>query len=85
MIYAHGASHGAYAHLGEVACPVALSCGERTDAFGPSFLEADAARLPRSTIEIIPVLGHFGPLQQPAVVATSVIKALKPVSGTPSP
>ncbi len=85
MIYAHGASHGAFAHLGEVTCPVALACGERTDAFGPSFLEADAALLPRSTIEVIPALGHFGPLQQPAAVAASVVQALNPVSGTPSP
>ena len=85
MIYAHGASHGAFAHLDEISCPVALSCGERTDAFGPSFLEADAARLPRSTVEVIPALGHFGPLQDPAVVARSVVRALNPVSGTPSP
>ncbi len=85
MIYAHGASHGAFAHLGEVSCPVALSCGEDTDAFGPSFLEADAARLRRSTVEVIPHLGHFGPLQSPAVVASSVVRALNPVAGTPSP
>jgi pimeloyl-ACP methyl ester carboxylesterase len=85
MIYAHGASHGAFARLGEIDCPVALSCGELTDAFGPSFIEADAAELRRATTEIMPGLGHFGPLQQPAMVAESVVRALNPVSGTPSP
>jgi pimeloyl-ACP methyl ester carboxylesterase len=85
MAYAFGASHGAFARLGEIECPVALACGERTDAFGPSFLEADAARLRRPTIEILPDLGHFGPLQQPTAVATSVVRALNPVSDTPSP
>jgi pimeloyl-ACP methyl ester carboxylesterase len=85
MIYAHGASHGAFARLPEVGCPVALACGERTDAFGPSFLEADASRLPRATVEVIPRLGHFGPLQRPDVVAASVVRSLNPGSDTPSP
>jgi pimeloyl-ACP methyl ester carboxylesterase len=84
MIYAYGASHGAFARLPEIGCPVALACGERTDAFGPSFLEADAAQLPHATVEVIPDLGHFGPLQQPKTVASSVARALNPVSDTPS-
>ncbi len=85
MVYAHGASHGAYAHLPEIGCRVALACGERTDAFGPSYLEADAARLRHSTIEVFPGLGHFGPLQRPDAVAVSVARALNPASDTPSP
>ncbi|MGH9081338.1 MAG: alpha/beta fold hydrolase [Acidimicrobiales bacterium] len=85
MIYAHDASHGAFARLGEVGCPVALACGERTDAFGLSFLEADAARLRHATIEVLRDLGHFGPLQRPGLVSASVAEALKPVSDTPSP
>ncbi len=76
QMYAHGASHGAFGHLGEIACPVTLSCGALTDAFGPSFLEADAAQLRRSTVEVIAGIGHFGPLQQPEVVADSVRRAL---------
>src|SRR5664280_2119612 len=47
-----------------------------TDAFGPTIMEADAARLPRSTVEVLPGIGHFGPLQRPEVVAESVRRAL---------
>ncbi len=84
-IYAYGAAHGAFARLGEVGCPVALACGALTDAFGPSFLAADAERLPHPTIEVLPGLGHFGPLEQPKAVAASVIRALNPDFGTPPP
>jgi pimeloyl-ACP methyl ester carboxylesterase len=39
-------------------------------------MEADAARLPRSTVEVLPGIGHFGPLERPEVVAESVRRAL---------
>ena len=86
-IYARGMSHHAFDHLPEVHCPVTLTCGEQTDSFGPPALEQDAARLPRSRVEVIPGVGHFGPLQQPAVVAESVHRSLSSLStsdGTPS-
>ena len=82
-IYAHGASHGAFEHLDEIGCHVTLCCGEDTDAFGVRFLEADAGRLRRSTVEVTPGVGHFGPLQQPAKVASSVHRALGAGDGTP--
>lgn len=85
MVYAYGASHCVYARLPEIGCRVALACGERTDAFGPSFLEADVARLRDSSIEVLPGLGHFGPLQRPEAVAASVARSLNPVSDTPPP
>ena len=82
-IYAHGASHGAFGHLKEIRCHVTLSCGEETDAFGLPFIEADAAQLSRSTVEVVPDVGHFGPLENPGLVATLVHQALKPGAGTP--
>ncbi len=39
----------------------------------------------RSSIEVLPGLGHFGPLQRPEAVAASVARSLNPVSDTPSP
>jgi pimeloyl-ACP methyl ester carboxylesterase len=84
-IYAHGASHGAFGHLNEIQCPVSLSCGAHTDAFGISFIEADAAQIDRSTVEVVPEVGHFGPLQRPGLVASSVDRALSRDSGTPRP
>jgi pimeloyl-ACP methyl ester carboxylesterase len=82
-VYAHAASHGAFARLSHVECPVTLACGETTDAFGLTFLEADADQLPHPTVEVVPEVGHFGPLQRPAVVAASMARALNPEAGTP--
>jgi pimeloyl-ACP methyl ester carboxylesterase len=75
-VYVHGLDHGAFGHLPEIACPVGLACGADTDAFGPTFLEADAGQLRRSTVEVLPGIGHFGPLQQPTLVADSVLRTL---------
>lgn len=72
QVYAHGFSHTAYAHLDRVSGPVTLACGEDTDAFGPSFLELFAARLARVETTVLPRLGHFGPLEDPAALAVSV-------------
>jgi len=82
-VYAHGLTHDAFVGLGRVACPVTLACGADTDSFGPAFLEADAAQLRDASVEILPGLGHFGPLERPAEVAASVRRALGPVAGTP--
>jgi len=71
-VYAHGASHGAFAHLDRVTCPVALRCGASTDSFGPAILDQVAQRLPSATVGSLPDLGHFGPLERPEIVAGSM-------------
>jgi pimeloyl-ACP methyl ester carboxylesterase len=83
LVYAHGFSHDASARLAEIACPVTLSCGADTDAFGPDFLALFAARLTSPTTVVLPGLGHFGPLEDPAVVAASVRAALVRGGDTP--
>lgn len=75
-VYAHGPSHAAFVHLDRVACAVALACGADTDAFGPDALAADAGRLARATVDVVPGLGHFGPLEAPATVASLVVERL---------
>jgi pimeloyl-ACP methyl ester carboxylesterase len=82
-IYAKGFFHGAFDHLTDVQCPVTLSCGETTDSFGLASLERNAERLPRSRVEILPGIGHFGPFEQPALVAGSVRRSLGTDRGTP--
>ncbi len=82
-IYANGASHGAYGHLHEIGCPVVFSCGELTDAFGRPFVEADAGQVQHGTVEVVPGVGHFGPLEQPGLLASSVLRAWYPAGGTP--
>jgi pimeloyl-ACP methyl ester carboxylesterase len=75
-VYAHGRSHTAFVRLDRVVCAVALACGAATDAFGPDALAADAERLAHSTVDVVPGLGHFGPLEAPAVVAALVVERL---------
>jgi pimeloyl-ACP methyl ester carboxylesterase len=41
-----------------------------------------AARLAHSRVEIVPGIGHFGPLQQPVVVAGSILASVGSGSGT---
>ncbi len=74
-IYAFGASHGAFASLGTVLCPVTLACGARTDSFGPRLLDRMGARLRDARVEVLPRLGHFGPLEDPVAVGRSVARA----------
>ena len=83
QVFAHALSHDAYAHMAEVRCPVTLACGADTDGFGPDALGRFAQRLGRSTVEVFPAMGHFGPLEDPAAVAASVRSRLVPESVTP--
>ena len=76
QVYAHAFSHAAFAHLGEVACPVTLACGAETDALGPQFMTRYAQRLARPSTVALAGLGHFGPLEDPEAVAASVDAAL---------
>lgn len=65
-------AHDAYLHLHEVRCPVMLAAGEGTDAFGPALVQSLAARLPDVNTEVVPGVGHLGPLEDPGAVAASV-------------
>lgn len=75
-VYTMGMAHDAYRNLGSVKCPVTLACGAKTDAIGPAVLEALHQRIPSSTVEVFDDLGHFGPLEDPARVATSLLGSL---------
>jgi pimeloyl-ACP methyl ester carboxylesterase len=80
--FAAAGLHEAFAHLAEVACPVTFCCGETTDAFGERLMRADAAPVPHARVEVLPAMGHFGPLQVPGVVADAVVGALGPGEDT---
>ena len=74
-MYAGTLVHDAFRRLGEVACPVTYACGERTDAMGTAAVEAMAARTPSARAEVLPELGHFGPLQDPRAIAERIAAA----------
>lgn len=76
-MYAHGLSHHAYRDLDRVRCPVALLGGERSSAVPAEVLGAWAARLPDARVRVLPGLGHFAPLEDPAGVARAVADAFE--------
>jgi pimeloyl-ACP methyl ester carboxylesterase len=82
-VYVHGFANGAFAHLSEVRCPTTFAFGGRTDAFGSEVMEADAAQMPRATVESYPDLGHFGPLERPGEVAAGIREARVAPDDTP--
>jgi len=78
--YRMGARHDAFSHLSEIRCPVTVARGH-TKFPGPASLApliADA--LPCATLEEFPDLGHFGPLQDPLLIAAAVRSAVTAAS-----
>ena len=73
--YEMGGTHHAYPRLGEVKCPVALVCGETTDAIGPAALPLLAARLDHATTDVWAEHGHFGCLVDPERTVASIFAA----------
>jgi pimeloyl-ACP methyl ester carboxylesterase len=77
-VYRGGASHGAFAHLDEVQCPVTVARGA-LDVAGPaSFAGPVADALPHGRLEEHPDLGHFGPLEDPDAIAAAIDAAFTP-------
>ena len=74
-VYNNGMRHSAFANLPSVACPVTISCGSSTDAFGPDAIGAMVDRLPHGRAEVLPRLTHFAPLEDPAAIAAGIINA----------
>jgi pimeloyl-ACP methyl ester carboxylesterase len=71
-VYLMGGAHDAFEHLGEVTCPVTVAVGGADDGGPASFAGRIADGLPDGRLVTFTDLGHFGPLEQPAVVAASV-------------
>jgi pimeloyl-ACP methyl ester carboxylesterase len=69
--YEKGGEHGAFDRLDEVTCPVLVTHGG--DGAGPATLAPlIAERLPQAQLLAFGHLGHFGPLEDPAVFAAAV-------------
>ncbi|MCX6510815.1 MAG: alpha/beta hydrolase [Actinobacteria bacterium] len=78
-VYAHGMSHHAFAALHDVRCPVTIAMGVE-DGVPAIFGRPIAEALPHGTIASFPDLAHFGPLEDPATIATSVLEAFSQVN-----
>lgn len=81
LVYEMASAHGGYGRMGEVRCPVLVAGGGDTDAMSPPALTGLVERLPDVRVQVLPGLGHFGPLEDPAAVATSVRAFLTKVAG----
>jgi pimeloyl-ACP methyl ester carboxylesterase len=85
LVYAHGLSHHGFADLEKVRCRVVVTYGEHTDSFGPSLLRPTVERLPNACLHELSGLGHFGPLENPTVVADSILATFTPSAPSTRP
>ena len=73
--FENGGSNDAVARLGEVHCPVTLVYGDAPDSFPPAMADSVASRLPRVELRTAAGLGHLGPLEDPAAIASDIVRA----------
>ncbi|HEX9549185.1 MAG TPA: alpha/beta hydrolase, partial [Acidimicrobiales bacterium] len=70
--------HGAFTRLHRVACAVTVACGGVDAHFGPQAMGLVASQLGgQATTEVLPEVGHLGPMEQPGLVAASIIRAFE--------
>lgn len=81
LVYEMASAHDCFRRLPEVACPVRLACGGATEGFGPEAIAALADRLPQASTEVLPGLGHLGPLEDPDAVAAAFARFVAASSG----
>lgn len=79
-VYTMATAHDAYARLGDVACPVVVTCGSETEGCTPDKARGHAQRLPRGRSQVLDQVGHFGPLERPEEVASSMMRFFAEVS-----
>jgi pimeloyl-ACP methyl ester carboxylesterase len=72
--YSMAPSNGAWAVLPQVKSAVVIACGEVSTDIGPPLAERITRRLPDATLEVWPGCGHFGPQQDPAACAASILR-----------
>lgn len=76
-----GPQHEGWDLLGRIGCPVTVVRGH-ADAGPPAGLApAIVERLPHGRLEEHPELGHFGPLEDPDVMAVSANSVIRAVTG----
>jgi len=79
-VYLQAPESDRFSRLAEVACPVTVACGGRSDAVRPALAARIAAALPDGRVRTFDRLGHFGPLEDPQAVAEAVLDDLRSAS-----
>jgi len=81
LVYEMATANDCFARLGEIRCPVMLARGSESDGLGPDTVEAMEARLGRVSTEVLDGLTHFGPLEDPPLVAAAIRSFLDTAGG----
>lgn len=71
-IYRRAVTEDRFPLLAEVACPTVVAAGGRSDAITPAIARRQVDRLPAGRLRVFDRLGHFGPLEDPGLVAEAV-------------
>lgn len=82
LFYEMATVHDCFVRLREVSCPVMLSCGKRTEVMTGDIVRTLAARLPKVHSEVVPGVGHLGPMESPGAVAASIRRFFGSRAGT---
>lgn len=75
QVYRMGPRHSAWSRLGEVTTTTTVVSGAATVPGPATMAPVIADALPAGRLEPHPDLGHFGPLESPSTMATSVLHA----------
>lgn len=75
-VFRVGGLHGGFDRLGELRLPVTIAQGGVVDPGPGALAPAQAAAIPGGRLVVAEGLGHFGPVQDPDLVARSVIESL---------
>ena len=74
--YEGAPAHPGWARLPSVGCPVTVMAGEQTGALPLDLPRRQAERLPAGRLQVVPGVGHFGPMEDPPALARAVAAAL---------
>jgi len=80
LVYEMATANDCFSRLDEVRCPVMLAQGSDSDGLAPATVSAMEGRLGEVTTEVLPGLSHFGPLEDPALVAEAIRSFLHAVA-----
>lgn len=75
-VYLQAVKGDRFSRLAEVACPVVVAAGARSDAVTPERARVLVDALPAGRLRVFDDLGHFGPLEDPLAVAAAVLADL---------
>lgn len=72
LVYELATDHDCFSNLSRVRCPVLVAGGGESEAFTMPLVRSQLAPLADVAVELLPGLGHLGPLEHPQTVARSI-------------